>query len=86
MSSAIERPPVEGFAQRQAPRFETTHHPGARQFRAEGETWSVYEDLSCYVGPSLIFESERIVRRVRIYPTNWEHLSDEELTALSWSR
>lgn len=35
-------------------------------------------------GPTLVFESENIVRRVRSYPSNWRELPDMELFALSW--
>jgi hypothetical protein len=35
--------------------------------------------------PSLVFESDGAVRRVRHYPENWRALSDEALFALSWS-
>ena len=35
---------------------------------------------------SLIFETDRLFRRVRHYPTEWVHLSAEELRALSWLR
>jgi hypothetical protein len=59
---------------------------GGRTFSAQGVAWSVYEDRSWYIGPSLIFESEKIARRVRNYPMDWRRLSDEQLTALSWSR
>ena len=85
MSAAIEQLPVDGLVESPAPRLET-RSPRPRCFVAQGVTWSVYHDRSYYVGPSLIFESDRIVRRVRNYPTNWEQLSDEDLIALSWSR
>lgn len=53
--------------------------PGARIFCAGSRRWSVYEDLRCYVGKSLIFESDRIARRVRNYSANWRNLTDEQL-------
>jgi len=60
--------------------------PGARLFRVGPMDWLVYEDSRSYVGSSLIFESERIARRVRTYPDNWRDLTDEQLAALSLSR
>lgn len=63
-----------------------TPRAGSRSLQSEGVTWSVYEDQSASVGPSLIFECDKIARRVRDYPENWRDLSDAELVALSWSR
>lgn len=60
--------------------------PGARLFQDGLMTWSVYEDDHSYVGRSLIFESDRIARRVRNYPANWRDLTDEQLAELSLSR
>lgn len=56
----------------------------ARRFEADGEVWLVYEVGPPYDrrGPSLVFETERVVRRVRNYPEKWRHLSDEELLLL----
>ena len=34
--------------------------------------------------PSLVFESEGTVRRIRNYPPDWRSLDDESLFALSW--
>ena len=55
----------------------------------EGE-WRVYE-LECgqydrRAGPSLIFESDGVLRRVRDYPPDWRELSDAELMQVSWHR
>ena len=36
-------------------------------------------------GPSLVFESETAVRRVRDFPADWRKLSDDDLFALSWT-
>jgi hypothetical protein len=51
--------------------------------------WWVYElpasPLDRRSTPSLVFESEGAMRRVRDYPLDWRSLSDEELVALSWS-
>lgn len=55
-----------------------------RHFKVGGEDWSVYEEPTSV--PVLIFEADRVARRVRIYPRNWSELADEELYVLSWSR
>ena len=34
--------------------------------------------------PSLVFETEGLIRRVRRYPANWLELAPGELEALSW--
>lgn len=34
----------------------------------------------------LIFESDKIARRVREFPPTWRELSDEDLWKLSWKR
>lgn len=60
--------------------------PGSRSFRQGYVTWCVYEDRHPNLGDSLIFESDRIARRVRNYPANWRDLSDEQLAVLSLSR
>lgn len=54
-----------------------------RHFKAAGQDWTVYEDSTAE--RALIFETDRIARRVRVYPANWAELSDYELDALSWS-
>lgn len=43
--------------------------------------WLVYELTEQYDrrGPSLVFESENMVRRVRAYPEDWRRLNDEDL-------
>jgi hypothetical protein len=55
---------------------------------AEGARWHVYEqavsDYDRRRGSSLIFASEAAVRRVRLFPADWQSLSDEELLRLSW--
>ncbi|HZI43179.1 MAG TPA: hypothetical protein VFD67_15775 [Gemmatimonadaceae bacterium] len=62
---------------------------GARRLIIEGEMWLVYElppvPFDRRSAPSLIFESDVSMRRVRNYPADWRTLSDEELTALSWT-
>lgn len=51
--------------------------------------WHVYEmpphSYDRRATPSLIFESDRAIRRVRNYPEAWRALTDEELLALSWA-
>jgi hypothetical protein len=51
---------------------------------ADGEPWLVYEVGPSYDrrGRSLVFESEKLVRRVRIYPAQWRALPDAELALL----
>jgi hypothetical protein len=63
--------------------------PPSRTIHVGGETWRVYESHGSYdrrSRPSLIFESEHAIRRVRDFPANWSELSDEALYALSWNR
>jgi hypothetical protein len=59
-----------------------------RRIVVEGVLWLVYE-LSPTVfdrrnSPSLVFEGDQAVRRVRDFPANWRELSDDALHALSW--
>jgi hypothetical protein len=56
----------------------------ARRLYVEGELWLVYELSSRYDrrGGSLVFESERVVRRVREYPPHWQELTDADLALL----
>lgn len=54
-----------------------------RHFKAAGQDWTVYEET--IADQALIFETDRVARRVRKYPANWSALSDDELYALSWS-
>lgn len=67
--------------------FELTPRADERHLLADGEVWSVYEVLapssSDDNGPSLTFESRKVVRRVRGYPANWRTLGEEALFALS---
>ena len=59
----------------------------ARRIVLEDVVWLVYElafPLDRRTTPSLIFENEGVIRRVRNYPADWRTLSDEELFALSW--
>jgi hypothetical protein len=60
----------------------------ARPIFVNGVPWLVYElpppPFDRRREPSLIFECEDVVRRVRQYPANWRELTDEDLFALSW--
>lgn len=51
----------------------------------DGSMWRVFELVAAYDrrGPSLVFETDGIMRRVRIYPPDWRTLSDRDLLALS---
>jgi hypothetical protein len=55
-----------------------------------GTDWRIYEVASSNVPAPrghncLIFESSQAVRRVWNYPSNWDSLSSDELSALSWN-
>lgn len=61
----------------------------ARQMVVDSVLWMIYE-LPPYpfdrrTTPSLLFESDSTIRRVRNYPATWRTLSDRELFALSWA-
>jgi hypothetical protein len=59
-----------------------------REIVVDRVRWLVYErpppPLDRRSSPSLVFESEGTVRRVRSYPADWRTLNDETLFALSW--
>ena len=59
----------------------------ARQIVVEDVVWLVYElvpfPFDRRSTPSLIFENEQIMRRVRNYPPEWRTLTDIDLFALS---
>ena len=61
----------------------------ARQLQVDGVLWLVYElpptGFDRRTSPSLVFESDTAVRRVRGYPADWRSLGDDELFALSWA-
>ncbi|HEY2376103.1 MAG TPA: hypothetical protein VGH98_09030 [Gemmatimonadaceae bacterium] len=60
----------------------------ARHVIVDGALWLVFELPPLYdrrQRPSLVFESETAIRRVRDYPANWRSLRDDELFALSWN-
>lgn len=62
------------------------HALTTRRFYAEDTLWFVREVLAPNFdrrgGTHLLFESDNVMRRVRIFPVNWYDLSDEELYAL----
>jgi hypothetical protein len=62
----------------------------SREIVVDNVLWLVYElpptAFDRRSGPSLVFESDATMRRVRMYPANWRGLSDEDLLALSWSK
>jgi hypothetical protein len=56
------------------------------EFTIDGCVWTVREAIDPITQtPVLIFTSDRVGRRVRLYPANWRELSDKELHGLSWS-
>lgn len=58
----------------------------ARRIIVEDVVWLVYELTFSFdrrSTPSLIFENEQVMRRIRNYPPDWRNLSDEDLFALS---
>jgi hypothetical protein len=61
--------------------FEVVPRIGGRGLIADGRAWSVYV-MNGIADPSLIFESVKIVRRVRTFPINWHDLSDAELAVV----
>ena len=52
----------------------------------DGVLWTIYElppqNFDPGAGPSLIFESDSVVRRVKHFPTDWRELSGTALAAL----
>ena len=57
-----------------------------RSFRFHGIEFTVCEFPPSLRGPALVFYAPGIARRVTRYPANWQHLSDEDLYAVSWER
>ena len=60
----------------------------ARELVIDDVPWIVYElppdVFDRRKSPSLVFESQEAIRRVRNYPQEWRDLSDEDLFAVSW--
>lgn len=67
--------------------FDLITRPGERRIIAGRDVWSVYE-VSIGRAPRdhadccLIFESVKVVRRVRDFPRNWRDLADAELAGI----
>jgi len=61
---------------------------GRRIIASGGMQWWVYElDLRAdREGASLVFESESVVRRLRVFPVDWRKLSDATLADLCQDR
>lgn len=61
----------------------------ARKLFIDGVPWLVYElppmPFDRRNSPSLVFEMDNTVRRIRDFPANWRDLSDDDLFALSWT-
>ena len=61
----------------------------AQRLSVDGVPWLVYElppmIFDRRSSPSLVFETDNTVRRVRDFPANWRDLSDDDLFALSWA-
>ena len=59
-----------------------------REIVVDRVRWLVYElappTLDRRSTPSLVFESEGTVRRIRNYPADWRSLDDAALFSLSW--
>lgn len=59
-----------------------------RQVYVDGQPWLVYElpplVFDRRTSPSLVFETDGAMRRVRNFPPHWRDLTDEDLFALSW--
>jgi hypothetical protein len=75
-------PPSAGEALRSA-------REQGRTVFVDGEPWRVFEmppsQFDRRHAPSLVFEADHTMRRVRNFPAKWRDLSDEDLFALSWS-
>ena len=66
--------------------FELSSRPHERRVLAENDVWCVYELQPTRYSPNragcLVFESTKVVRRVRDYPPNWRDLCDADLILL----
>jgi hypothetical protein len=78
---------VEGYKPLEALR---RARENGRELIGDRVLWLVYElpptPFDRRTGPSLVFESDSAMRRVRTFPADWRTLSDELLYALSWSK
>ena len=61
----------------------------AKRIMVDYVLWLVYElPPSPYdrrSTPSLIFENDLVMRRVRNFPSEWRSMTDDELFAVSWA-
>lgn len=66
--------------------YDLIARPGERRIIAGRHVWCVYEVPADDPAPPsrrcLIFESTKVVRRVREYPEHWRALTDEALGGL----
>jgi hypothetical protein len=59
----------------------------ARVIMVNDVRWLVYEHVPALdrrSSPTLIFECDEVMRRVRDFPRDWRDWSDERLYELSW--
>ena len=86
----MQHPPVEQLSMH-SPSSEAGSTPArpSRVVVIQGQSFSVQEEpyLRCgIVERTLVFASERVARRVRAFPPDWQSLPDDALIRLSWSR
>ncbi|HEY4217211.1 MAG TPA: hypothetical protein VGM67_08735 [Gemmatimonadaceae bacterium] len=65
-----------------------TARDDARVMIVNNVRWLVYEHapaLDRRSAPTLVFESDDVMRRVRTFPRDWRDMSDERLFELSWA-
>jgi hypothetical protein len=64
---------------------DTCRNGAVRDLVSEGYTWTVYEQRLPYERSwrTLVFMSDRVVRRVKHFPPNWFELSDSALAEIS---
>lgn len=64
-----------------------TTREDARVIVVNDVRWLVYEHapaLDRRSAPTLVFESDEVMRRVREFPHDWRNWTDEALYELSW--
>jgi hypothetical protein len=65
-----------------------TKREDARTIDVGNVRWLVYEHVPALdrrSKPTLVFESDDVMRRVRDFPADWRLLDDVQLLALSWT-
>ena len=70
-------------AEREIPRIVYDDRSGARWWVREVDAHAV---PGARRDRCLLFEGEGVIRRVWDYPSDWSHLSQQELASLSWHR